>query len=251
MQNSASGPLDMDSAITGQQAQFSLWTSGQGFRRYRSACRTQPLDLGTWIPPLQVRMHNLASGPLVMDPPLLVSMHNIASGPRDMDSTTTGQHAEFSLWTSGHGFRHYRSACRIQPLDLWTLIPPLQVSMQNSVSGPLDMDSTTTGQHAEFSLWTSGHGSQNCRSGCRIRPLDINSATVIRHAEFSLWTSGHGFHHYRAGCRIQPLGPHRTWILTLYKAGCRIQPLDLWTCMPSSPQVRMQNSASVTSGHGF
>ncbi len=106
----------------------------------------------------------------------------------------------FSLWTSGHGFHHYRSAFRIQFLDLWTWIPPLQVSIQNSVFRPLDMDSTITGKFAEFSLWTPGYGFRHYRSPCKIQPLDMDSATVSGPLKMdpalqvrmqSLWTSGH------------------------------------------------------------
>jgi hypothetical protein len=147
MQNSASGHLDMDSTATGRHAEFSLWTSGHGFRRYRSACRIQPLDIWTWIPPLQVGMQNSASDHWTWVPPLQVSMHNLASGPLDMDSTITGQFAEFSLWTPGYGFRHYRSPCKIQPLDMDSA----------TFSGPLKMDPAL--QVRMQSLWTSGHRS--------------------------------------------------------------------------------------------
>jgi hypothetical protein len=122
MQNSVSGPLEMDSATTGQDAEFSLYRH----RDMDSTTVSRHAEFSLWT-----------------------------SRPLNMASTSKGQDAGYSLWTSGHGFHHYRSACRIQPLDLWTWISALQVSMQNSVSGPLDMDFNTAGQDAEFSLWTS------------------------------------------------------------------------------------------------
>jgi hypothetical protein len=220
----------MDSATTGQHAELSLWTSGHGFQHCRSACRIQSLDLWTWIPPMQVSIQNSVSGPL------------------EMDSATTGQHAEFSLWTSGFEFRYYRLACRIQPLDLWTWIPPLQVIMQNSASGSLDMDSVTVYQHAKFSLQTSELGFRHYRSACRIWSLDINSATVVWHAEFSLWTSGHGFQHCRSGCRIQSLDLF-TWIppLQVSMQNSVSGPLD----MDSANAGQHAEFSLWTSGHGF
>jgi hypothetical protein len=166
----------MDSNTTSQDTEFSLWTSGHGSKHYKAGCKIQPLDLWTWIPPLQVGMQNTASGPLDLH-----GFHHYRSGSRFslwtsglawlpplqvrkqiqpldlwtcMASTTTGQEADSASGPLDlHGFHHYRSGCKIQPLDLWTSISPLHVRIDASSVCP-DMSSTTTGRRALASTAT-------------------------------------------------------------------------------------------------
>jgi hypothetical protein len=131
----------MASSSTGQDVEFSLWTSGHGFRLYRSACRTQPL------------------------------------GPQDMDSNSTRQDAQFILW------------------DFRKWIQTLQGRMQNSASGPLDIDITSTGQDICVHCM-SKHEFHHYRSGSRIHSLDswTKLAPSTDQYRLNVWISRHGIH---------------------------------------------------------